>query len=165
MANRVLKQLGSLILPTVVLVVVPLAIERQLTRGPDGWFAAGLALMLLGLLIMVQTIGMFIRKGKGTLAPWNPPQTLITGGPYAYVRNPMILGVVAVLLGESLAVWTWRIAAWAAFVFALNTIYFALSEEPGLEKRFGEEYRQYRADVRRWIPRLKPYRQNRDRPR
>ena len=118
-------------------------------------FAFGLLLMLLGLAIMVQTIGAFIWTGKGTLAPWSPPNRLITSGLYAYVRNPMILGVIIMLLGEAIAVWSGRILGWAAIVFLANTIYFTLSEEPGLERRFGAEYRRYKESVPRWIPRFR----------
>ncbi len=76
---------------------------------------------------------------------------------YAYVRNPMILGVIIVLLGESLVISSWSIFAWAILVFLINTVYFIFSEEPGLQKRFGEEYREYKRNVPRWIPRSKPW--------
>jgi protein-S-isoprenylcysteine O-methyltransferase Ste14 len=113
--------------------------------------------IILGLILMAQTIAIFIQIGKETLAPWSPPRRLITGGIYTYVRNPMILGVILVLLGEALAIESWRVLAWMASVFVINTIYFVLSEEPGLEKCSGEEYWEYKRNVPRWIPRLKPW--------
>jgi protein-S-isoprenylcysteine O-methyltransferase Ste14 len=67
----------------------------------------------------------------------------------------MILGVIIMVLGEALAAWSWRILVWAAIVFLVNTIYFTLSEEPGLERRFGAEYRRYKHNVPRWIPRFR----------
>jgi protein-S-isoprenylcysteine O-methyltransferase Ste14 len=78
-------------------------------------------------------------------------------GPYRYVRNPMISGVLAILLGETLAFWSASLLAWFAAVFAVNAVYMPLVEEPGLSRRFGEDYDRYRANVRRWVPRLRPW--------
>ncbi len=65
----------------------------------------------------------------------------------------MILGVITNVVGEALAVSSLPIFGFAIFAFVLNTVYFMFSEEPGLEKRFGEEYREYKRNVPRWIPR------------
>lgn len=154
----IMKQLTSLVLPITVLLVVPYLIERQIAIHWNLQFMLGTILMLAGLYVMAQTIRTFIRIGRGTLAPWSPTRKLIIGGMYAHVRNPMIMGVFTVLLGEALAISSPGILAWALLFFAGNTVYFIFSEEPGLEKRFGEEYREYKQNVPRWIPRLKPYR-------
>jgi protein-S-isoprenylcysteine O-methyltransferase Ste14 len=158
MAKDILQHLVSLILPVIALILVPSWIEPHITRGGDAAFTAGAGLMLIGLLIMGHTIASFIRIGKGTLAPWSPTSRLVIEGLYAYVRNPMILGVIIVLLGEALAFGSWRILGWALAFFAINTLYFVRLEEPGLEKRFGEPYRRYRQNVPRWLPRLLPWR-------
>ena len=151
------KQLFSFILPFTALVVVPLCIERNLTfRNPAAWIA-GLLVVLTGLFVMINCISMFIRIGKGTLAPWSPAKRLVISGFYRYVRNPMILGVLLVLAGESLALLSLNILIWAVIFFVLNTVFFMVYEEPGLEKRFGEEYKIYKRNVSRWIPRLHPY--------
>jgi protein-S-isoprenylcysteine O-methyltransferase Ste14 len=63
--------------------------------------AVGLLLMLAGLSLVVKTVRLFAVVGKGTLAPWDPPKNLVVEGPYRYVRNPMITGVLTILLGES----------------------------------------------------------------
>jgi protein-S-isoprenylcysteine O-methyltransferase Ste14 len=102
MTKDILQHLVSLILPVIALILVPSWIEPHITRGGDAAFTAGAGLMLIGLLIMGHTIASFIRIGKGTLAPWSPTSRLIIEGLYAYVRNPMILGVIIVLLGEAL---------------------------------------------------------------
>jgi protein-S-isoprenylcysteine O-methyltransferase Ste14 len=156
--KNVLSQLVSLLLPITVCVIVPRLIEPEF-RGSGGWsLGIGLMSLAIGLVVLTQTIATFIRVGEGTLAPWSPPRKLITSGIYAYVRNPMILGVILILIGEGLALSSWRILTWAAIVFVLNEVYFPISEEPGLERRFGEEYREYRSNVPRWLPRLQPYR-------
>jgi protein-S-isoprenylcysteine O-methyltransferase Ste14 len=68
----------------------------------------------------------------------------------------MISGVLFVLLGEALVFRSAPILAWCAFFFLGNTLYFVVSEEPGLERRFGEDYRRYKREVPRWLPRLRP---------
>ena len=153
----ILRQLFSLILPVTVLIIVPLTIERHMVIATGIRLFAGLGVMLLGLLVMAQTILTFIRIGKGTLAPWSPTRRLVVGGMYAYVRNPMILGVIMVLIGEAIVFSSRSILLWAIVVFAINTVYFIFSEEPGLEKRFGAEYTEYKKNVPRWIPRLEPW--------
>ena len=69
----------------------------------------------------------------------------------------MITGVAAMLAGEALFFGSWVLALWAAVFVAINHAYFVLSEEPGVERRFGESYRSYKANVPRWIPRLTPW--------
>ena len=152
-----LKQLLSLILPVTVTIIVPLSIEDQFTVDIDITTVFGFAFILKGLVIMFLTIRMFIRIGKGTLAPWHPTRKLVTGSLYGYVRNPMILGVNTVLVGEAITFRSWNIGIWAASFFVINTVYFILSEEPGLKKRFGDEYEEYKRNVPRWIPRWRPW--------
>ncbi len=112
---------------------------------------------LLGLVIFGLTIKMFIEIGRGTLAPWSPTRKLITGGLYGYVRNPMITSVLTILIGEALVFHSVPILIWAVVFFAINSIYFVALEEPGLARRFGEEYLEYKKNVPRWIPRLRPW--------
>ena len=110
-----------------------------------------------GLFLMIWTVQLFRRIGKGTLAPWDPTQRLVIAGPYAHTRNPMIAGVLSVLVGEGILCGSLAILAWAFLFFLINNMYFRLSEEPGLLKRFGDEYATYRANVPMWRPRLKPW--------
>ena len=151
------------VLPGTVLVFVP-AIILWLTRGtsaeasvagPDEaalWLAAVAAAAGLGLAI--RTVRLFATDGDGTPAPWEPPAKLVVRGPYRHVRNPMISGVVLMLTAEALVLQSWPLAAWLAFFFAANAVYIPLIEEKGLEKRFGDDYRAYKANVPRLIPRL-----------
>jgi len=150
----------SFILPITVTVIVPLWIENNWTIHLSAPFVCGLLLIVLGLIVMVLTISSFIRIGKGTLAPWSPTKKLVVRGLYRYVRNPMISGVLTVLLGEALVVRSQNILIWAGAFFVINTIYFIIYEEPNLEHRFGNEYREYKKHVSRWLPRLTAYHQN-----
>jgi protein-S-isoprenylcysteine O-methyltransferase Ste14 len=120
------------------------------------WLA--LLVASIGLTLTVWTESIFIKFGRGTPAPWNPPKKLVVRGPYRYVRNPMITGALLILLSEVIFFHSWPIAVWMTLFFTANELYFRLVEEKGLEKRFGNEYLNYKTHVPRWIPRLKPWR-------
>ncbi len=126
-------------------------------------FWIGIIVALIGLVIAVWTVRLFLTVGKGTPAPWAPPQRLVVHGPYRHVRNPMITGVLLMLGGESLVLGSWPVAGWMLGFFLLNSLYFVLVEEPGLERQLGNDYRHYKANVPRWIPRLTPWELNQDR--
>jgi len=157
--KNVLKQIFSFILPVTVLVIVPRWIEKDWSFHSNIYFFLGLILILTGLIIMTICISSFIRIGKGTLAPWSPTKKLVIKGLYKYVRNPMILGVLTVLLGEALALRSKSILIWAISFLIINTIYFITYEEPDLKEKFGDEYGKYKKHVSRWLPRLTPYKQ------
>ncbi|MCW5850588.1 MAG: isoprenylcysteine carboxylmethyltransferase family protein [Anaerolineae bacterium] len=156
-----------LALPGLVLVGVPSLIlwqTRSLRLGwdwPSPWLLvpilAGLSLIGWGLRLMAQTIRLFMTVGQGTLAPWDAPRRLVVLGPYRHVRNPMISGVLAVLLGEALLLGSRPLLAWFLIVLVVNLVYIPLLEEPGLEARFGDDYRLYRHHVPRWLPRRTPW--------
>jgi protein-S-isoprenylcysteine O-methyltransferase Ste14 len=156
----VIKNIVSFILPITVLIIVPLWIENAWTIHFGLSLICGSLLIVLGLAVMVLTISSFIRIGKGTLAPWSPTKKLVIKGLYRYVRNPMILGVLTVLLGEALSVRSENILVWAGAFFIINTTYFIIYEEPNLEHRFGNEYREYKKHVSRWLPRFTAYHKN-----
>ena len=100
-------------------------------------------IFLGGMLLAVSTVRLFPKLGNGTPAPWDPTTKLIVTGPYAYVRNPMITGVVLILTSEALMLGSLAIGIWAVVFLIINMFYFPLSEEPGLRKRFGKEYDEY----------------------
>ncbi len=117
----------------------------------------GALLILGGLGLLIQTIVLFVTVGKGTLAPWEPTQKLVVRGVYRYIRNPMISGVMAILLGETILFGSISLLYWFLAFVIVNAIYMPLFEEPGLEQRFGDDYIRYKQNVPRWIPRLKPW--------
>lgn len=155
--------LAILALPVVMAGVVPrwlltryASIDSRLaTDSPLFWPLRGLGAMLLlaGFLLFCWCVTLFARVGQGTLAPWDPTQRLVAVGPYRFMRNPMISGVSAVLAGLALFTGSWVLALWFLIFVAFNFMYFVLVEEPGLEARFGEPYREYKTRVPRWIPR------------
>ena len=110
-----------------------------------------------GLVLFVASLRRFAGEGQGTLAPWDPPRQLVVRGPYRFVRNPMISGVVLVLMGEAMLLVSRPHAIWALVFAGINLIYFPLVEEPGLRRRFGKSYEEYCRHVPRIIPRLRPW--------
>jgi protein-S-isoprenylcysteine O-methyltransferase Ste14 len=114
-------------------------------------------LLAVGMLLFATSLRRFSAEGHGTLAPWDPPRELVVSGPYRFVRNPMISGVVLFLFGESLVLISVAHAVWAACFLALNLVYIPLAEEPQLMRRFGAPYREYCRNVPRVIPRLRPW--------
>jgi protein-S-isoprenylcysteine O-methyltransferase Ste14 len=157
-----LRQIAAIIaLPGMVLVVIPawlLATTHQAPDGPPGrWHLLGGLLgagfIAVGLVLMGQTIRLFATRGQGTLAPWDPPRHLVVQGVYRRIRNPMISGVLSILLGESLLFGSGPLLIWFLVVAGVNLIYIPLLEEPQLAERFGDEYRLYQQHVPRWLPR------------
>lgn len=150
------------LLPGTVTVLVPagvlIATGTNVGWGPSGAVAIlpallGVALIAAGLALWLWTVRLFAQVGKGTLAPWDPTRRLVVAGPYRHVRNPMITAVLAVLAGEAALVGSVPLLAWCAAFFVVNHAWFVLHEEPGLERRFGDQYRAYRRNVPRWLPR------------
>lgn len=121
------------------------------------YLIAGILLLSAGLFLAGWTMVLFNNVGKGTLAPWNPPENLVVKGPYCYVRNPMIIGVLLVLISEYFLLNAIEILWWTVLFFIINNIYFYVFEERQLENRFGEEYKKYKKNVPMWIPRFTPW--------
>jgi protein-S-isoprenylcysteine O-methyltransferase Ste14 len=116
----------------------------------------GCTVASVGVTLFIQTISLFARVGRGTLAPWDPTAKLVVEGPYRRVRNPMISGVLFVLVGEAIVFRSSALGIYAAIFFAVNALWMPLVEEPLLRERFGDDYERYAADVPRWLPRVRP---------
>jgi protein-S-isoprenylcysteine O-methyltransferase Ste14 len=153
------------VLPFTVMALVPLWILRRYPVNPWADYGlfdlllqiAGLAVLSVGQGFFWASLRRFAEEGEGTLAPWDPPRRLVVNGPYRYVRNPMISGVTLTLFGQVLLLLSPPLLAWASAFLAINSVYIPLVEEPQLERRFGESYREYRRHVPRVIPRLRPW--------
>ena len=174
-----LRHLASIIaLPVRVIIVVPVLLTILFPLVPV-WNAqnhaakfllvAGTVLAALGFILLYSTISLFIKKGDGTISPWNPARKLIITGVYAHVRNPMHIGVFLMLTGESILVVSFPLIMWTLLFIASNLIYIPVVEERKLAGRFKDEYLIYKRNVPRWIPRLsswksgsQPSRQNKE---
>ena len=157
--------LAIAVLPFTVAVLVPFWIGQRygivVAAGPSAGAillqGLGMIVLVIGLALFVLSLRRFVTEGRGTLAPWDPPRELVVQGPYRFVRNPMISGVVFVLAGEAMLLRSRAHALWALAVLIMNVIYIPLLEEPGLRLRFGESYREYCRNVPRILPRLRPW--------
>jgi protein-S-isoprenylcysteine O-methyltransferase Ste14 len=153
-------------LPVMVLVVIPFVLNAIFQTPPRSsppaspgsiafWLALGLA--VYGLPLAIWTASLFWRHGEGTAAPWDPPRRLVVRGPYRYVRNPMISGVLALLAAEALMLRSLPILCWLMAALLVNVLYIPFVEERGLTRRFGEPYLTYKKNVPRWLPRSRPW--------
>src|SRR5262245_48891462 len=137
--------LSIAILPFTVPVLVPawVARDRGVSFSAGATVAdialqlAGVVLLALGLTFFIWSLRRFAVEGQGTLAPWDPPRNLVVRGPYRYVRNPMISGIVLFLFGEGAVLLSWPHTIWACVFLGLNLVYIPLLEEPQLARRFG----------------------------
>ena len=154
--------IAILVLPFVMTILIPRWIIRG--YGPvTAWSSGPMILLghllggicfLLGFGLFLWCLCLFAARGKGTLAPWDPPKHLVITGPYRYVRNPMITGVLLMLSGEALFNGALSLGIWFLTFFLLNHVSMLVIEEPMLESRFGDEFRSYKSQVPRWIPRF-----------
>ena len=145
--------LFALLLPGSVLVWVPLVLtsgdHADIGLGPLRWL--GVPLVALGAAGLLWCIVDFARRGRGTLAPVDPPQFVVRSGLYRVTRNPMYVAVLVTLVGETLLADTVRLAIWTLLVAVTVHLFVVLYEEPTLRRRFGEPYVAYTATVPRWL--------------
>jgi protein-S-isoprenylcysteine O-methyltransferase Ste14 len=140
--------------PTIVAGLVPWLITRwHADDQPASLQIVGAALLVLGAALVLETTGRFALQGRGTPAPWAPPERFVVRGSYRLIRNPMYVGVIALILGQGLLLGREVLFALAAAAWFLFHLFVLYEEEPGLRRRFGGDYEAYRARVGRWLPR------------
>lgn len=143
--------------PGMVAGYVPLAL---LTRGAQietGIFSfLALPLWLIGGVILLWSFWNFLKEGRGTPAPVDPPKELVAVGFYRYVRNPMYVGILSAILGHFLWFGYWNLLIYGIVVFLAFHTFVTYYEEPTLKKKFGAAYAEYLKRVPRWIPRVRP---------
>lgn len=121
---------------------------------PEGARIPGVVIVIIGACIGVWCIAAFSLIGKGTPAPFDAPREFVASGPYRYVRNPMYVGGLAVIIGAGLILRSPSALVVAILAVFLAHIFVLVHEEPTLEERFGESYLKYKKSVNRWLPRL-----------
>jgi protein-S-isoprenylcysteine O-methyltransferase Ste14 len=118
----------------------------------------GGVLVAAGLACLLESFARFALVGLGTPAPVAPTETLVVSGLYRYVRNPMYLAVLGLVAGQGLLLGTTPVLRYAAILAVLFHLFVLAYEEPTLARQFGASYAAYRAGVRRWWPRVTPWR-------
>ena len=143
----------TVLVPGVVAGYLPLVVIGRDGQRPGGWSYIGVVPVAIGLLIYAWTAFDFAWTGRGTPAPIDPPRRLVVRGLYRYVRNPMYVGVLLVIMGEGLMRRSWQTIEYAfAVAFMFGALVLGL-EEPLLRSQFGTAYSNYCAQVPRWLPR------------
>ena len=119
--------------------------------------ALGVMLLAAGLFALVQAFVRFVVEGLGTPAPIAAPERLVVGGLYRYVRNPMYVAVLTVIVGQALILGQLVLLPYAAAFWVITAAFVRWYEEPALTRRFGPDYEAYRRVVPAWRPRLRPW--------
>ncbi len=160
-ASRAFRWIGAAIftvlVPGTVTVFLPYYFLDRSVQGIGAWGPIELAAVLVlgvGAAIYFRCLWDFVVAGRGLPGPVDHPKTLVVRGLYRYVRNPMYVGVLLVLVGEVLlfrsTTLLWYALIWLGVVH-LNILFY---EEPYLRNRFGKSFDEYQKSVRRWIPSL-----------
>ena len=150
-----------LLLPAQIAGTVPWMLSRW-RMGPPllGWAGGrvlGAVLIAAGVPVLLAAIVRFVRQGRGVPTPVLPARHLVVTGFYRYVRNPMYIAVLSVIVGQGLLFGSGPVLRYALLVAVGFQLFVLLHEEPSLRSRFGPEYEAYCRAVRRWIPRVSPY--------
>jgi protein-S-isoprenylcysteine O-methyltransferase Ste14 len=143
----------TVLFPGTVTILIPYWILSTSSPTPaSGFRYFGLLPMAMGIGIYFWCAWDFAFAGKGTPAPIDPPKELVARGLYRYVRNPMYVGIVSILIGEALLFPSWSLFQYAIVAFGFYFLFVLVYEEPVLRAKFGESYRQYCSRVPRWLP-------------
>ncbi len=125
----------------------------------------GVILLVAGLIVLIQAFVRFVMEGFGTPAVIAAPERLVVGGLYSYVRNPMMLAMLAAIVGQALLLGQLGLLLYAAALGLISAAFGRWYEEPSLTRRFGADYEAYRRAVPAWWPRLRPWKPSgRDEP-
>lgn len=139
--------------PTIVAGLVPWLLTRwHANEQPVALRILGSVLLALGAALVLETTTRFALQGRGTPAPWAPPERFVVRGSYRLTRNPMYVGVIALIVGQALLLAREVLVAWAAGAWLLFHLFVVFEEEPGLRRRFGAAYESYCKRVARWLP-------------
>jgi protein-S-isoprenylcysteine O-methyltransferase Ste14 len=163
--QKTIAILGSAIFfvvaPCALAGLIPWSITRWEFRPPffglELTRVIGVILILAGVPGLVDSFARFALQGLGTPAPIAPTRNLVVTGLYRYVRNPIYVAVVAIVLGQAVLLGDWRLIVYGALLWLAFHLFVVAYEEPTLEQTFGGEYEAFRANVPRWIPRMTPW--------
>lgn len=145
-----------IIAPGMVAGYIPLALMRRGSQIEMGIFSyLAFPFWLIGSVILLWSFWNFLIQGRGTPAPIDPPKELVASGFYRYVRNPMYVGVLAIILGHFLWFGYGNLLIYAVVVFIGFNAFVTYYEEPTLKRNFGAAYEDYLKRVPRWIPRFR----------
>jgi protein-S-isoprenylcysteine O-methyltransferase Ste14 len=145
----------TILQPGIIAGLIPYLIERDtiyaLCYSPFSWNQmVSLVVIAAGLGVLLHCVYLFAKVGAGTLSPAFPTKVLVVKGLYHFVRNPMYIGVMMILIGEAVFASSFKLYVYAGFIFILFNLFIIFIEEPRLKKDFGETYLKYCEEVGRW---------------
>ena len=117
----------------------------------------GWVLLVGAIAVLISAFVRFVAEGLGTPAPVAPPEKLVVGGFYRYVRNPMYIAVLSTIIGQALILGQLLLLLYAAAVCAAFYAMVRWHEEPSLRRSFGNQYEMYKDAVPGWLPRMRPW--------
>lgn len=146
----------TILQPGIVAVLIPFWLSGKTVKTvfvqPFVWYHfLGLSIFAVGLVLMLICISSFAIRGQGTLSPADPTKKLVISGLYRFSRNPMYIGVIMMLIGDSIFFRSYILVGYALLIFIAFNIFIIFFEEPRLQDDFGSEYNEYVKKVRRWF--------------
>jgi protein-S-isoprenylcysteine O-methyltransferase Ste14 len=156
--NAIKTAVAAILVPGAACVLIPAWI-LSVTDGLAGWGfgvfqAFAIPIALAGLYLIGEVCVAFVREGRGTPIPIDPPKQFVRSGWFRFVRNPMYLGALLILMAEVIATGSIWVFLFGAFMFLALHLFLVIIEEPQLLRRFGPDYAAYMKEVPRWIPRF-----------
>lgn len=156
--HTIISAIATILVPGSASFLVPYLILRASGAPLERPFGILQLLAVLmaaaGVFLIVWVSTTFVRRGKGTPVPIEPPVNLVTEGLYRRMRNPMYTGAVLAALAWAVYFASFRLLLYAAGLWLLLHTFLVILEEPQLRRRFGPAYEQYLKDVPRWLPRF-----------
>lgn len=151
-------------MPLILVVYIPLLLllleyhRFPLIEFSEIKYFFGIVLLLSGGLLMLWAYRSLMKDGEGQSGLCVQTEALVKNGPYRFLRNPMSLGIVVILLGESLyfssiALFLYMLLVWAGMAYYIKNV-----EEYALANKYGQSYIDYKMDVNPWFPKLSAFR-------
>jgi len=151
--------LATIFVPGIACLLIPYFILRgsgiPLVHALGFWQIIAIPVAILGIYMVVWVSFSFVRTGRGTPIPIDPPKHLVVHGLYRHVRNPMYVGAMLVLLAEVVYYSSIWVFIYTTFLWMALHTFTVVLEEPQLKRRFGTEYERYLVSVPRWVPRVR----------
>lgn len=140
------------IIPQFLMKVVKVKTEDGF--GIPGIEIAGIIIMWLGTALAIWCAALMFMYGKGTFLVTSAPQKMLTRNIYGYVRNPMMWALFIIVFGEILTFGHFILLLWLIAMIRIIYLIVTNYEEPQLERRFGESWKEYCQKVPGWLPRF-----------
>jgi protein-S-isoprenylcysteine O-methyltransferase Ste14 len=145
--------LFTLVAPVSGAVLLPRWVLKRFDNAAAATEWPAVAVIAVGVTLYLWCLWVFAAVGRGTPGPWDAPRHMVAVGPYRWVRNPIYLAALLVVLGEAWLFLSPPLVAYAGAMAISCHLFVVGYEEPTLRRRFGDSYEAYLRTVHRWMPR------------